>query len=125
VALAQGGGLFLAVAAARQPALHRPGLAPATAAWSTGCGRTAFHATRPLYWDTRSGSGRSGWARCPSSGTPASGRSGCSAAALAREAGPCGLEAKGALLCIAAILFNRIHSTQFHLWFYPFLILGS
>jgi hypothetical protein len=34
------------------------------------------------------------------------------------------LEYKGALLCIAAILFNRIHSTQFHLWFYPFLILG-
>jgi hypothetical protein len=34
------------------------------------------------------------------------------------------LEDKGALVCIAAILANRIHSTQFHLWFYPFVILG-
>jgi hypothetical protein len=27
------------------------------------------------------------------------------------------------LLCISAIVFNRIYSAQFHLWFYPFLLL--
>jgi hypothetical protein len=33
-------------------------------------------------------------------------------------------EYKGVLLCVAAIVFNRIYSAQFNLWFYPFLLLG-
>lgn len=32
------------------------------------------------------------------------------------------VEYKGVLICIAALLLNRIYSPQFHLWFYPFLI---
>jgi len=35
------------------------------------------------------------------------------------------IEYKGVLICLAAVFFNRIYSTQFNLWFYPFLILGS
>jgi hypothetical protein len=34
------------------------------------------------------------------------------------------IEYKGVLVCLAAVFFNRIYSTQFNLWFYPFLILG-
>jgi hypothetical protein len=82
-----------------------------------------FHATRPLYWDTLLGVGQI-WL-----GPLAFERYGSlwslgllAAALLAKPRMP--LEHKGVLLCIAAILFNRIHSTQFHLWFYPFLILG-
>lgn len=32
------------------------------------------------------------------------------------------LEAKAVLVCLAGLAFNRFYSTQFHLWFYPFLI---
>jgi hypothetical protein len=32
------------------------------------------------------------------------------------------IEYKGVLICMAALLLNRIYSPQFHLWFYPFLI---
>jgi hypothetical protein len=35
------------------------------------------------------------------------------------------IEAKGVLICLAAIVFNRIYSTQFNLWFYPLLILAA
>ena len=35
------------------------------------------------------------------------------------------IEYKGVLICLAAVFFNRIYSTQFNLWFYPFLILGA
>jgi hypothetical protein len=83
-----------------------------------------FHATRPLYWDTLLGVGQM-WL-----GPVAFERYGSlwslallAAALLAMPR--MRLEHKGVLLCIAAILFNRIHSTQFHLWFYPFLILGT
>jgi hypothetical protein len=43
------------------------------------------------------------------------------AAVLARPRLP--LEAKGTLVCLAAVFFNRIYSTQFNLWFYPLLLL--
>ena len=36
-----------------------------------------------------------------------------------------GIEHKGVLVCLAAVFFNRIYSTQFNLWFYPFLLLGA
>ena len=35
------------------------------------------------------------------------------------------IEAKGVLICLAAVVFNRIYSTQFNLWFYPLLILAA
>lgn len=82
-----------------------------------------FHVTRPLYWDTLLGVGQI-WL-----GPLAFERYGSlwslvllAAALLAKPR--MRLEHKGALLCIASILINRIHSTQFHLWFYPFLVLG-
>jgi hypothetical protein len=34
------------------------------------------------------------------------------------------IEYKGVLVCLAGIVFNRIYSTQFNLWFYPLLLLG-
>jgi hypothetical protein len=81
-----------------------------------------FHATRPLYWDTLLGVGQIWLGPLPFERYASLWTLGLLAAALLVKPAM-RLEAKGALLCIAAILFNRIHSTQFHLWFYPFLIL--
>jgi hypothetical protein len=82
-----------------------------------------FHATRPLYWDTLLGVGQIWLGPLPFERYASLWTLGLLAAALlVRPA--MGVELKGALVCIAALLFNRIHSTQFHLWFYPFLILG-
>jgi hypothetical protein len=36
-----------------------------------------------------------------------------------------GVETKGVLICLATVVFNRIYSCQFNLWFYPFLILTA
>jgi hypothetical protein len=82
-----------------------------------------FHATRPLYWDTLLGVGQIWLGPLPFERYASLWTLGLVAAALLVRP-RMGLEQKGALLCIAAILFNRIHSTQFHLWFYPFLILA-
>jgi hypothetical protein len=82
-----------------------------------------FHVDRPLYWDTLLGVGQIWlgplpWERYGSAWT-------LGLVALALVVRPrLGLEYKGVLLCIAAIVFNRIYSAQFHLWFYPFLLLG-
>ncbi|MFI5183289.1 MAG: hypothetical protein ACHQNV_02740 [Vicinamibacteria bacterium] len=82
-----------------------------------------FHMERPLYWDTLLGVGQIWlgplpWERYGSWWT-------LGLVTLALAARPrLRLEYKGVLLCIAAILFNRIYSAQFHLWFYPFLLLG-
>ncbi|MCC6277126.1 MAG: hypothetical protein IT289_04325 [Oligoflexia bacterium] len=32
-------------------------------------------------------------------------------------------EVKGTLICLATLVFNRVYSTQFHLWFYPLWLL--
>jgi hypothetical protein len=82
-----------------------------------------FHATRPLYWDTLLGVGQIWLGPLPFERYASLWTLGLLAAALLVRP-EMGVEKKGALLCIAAILFNRIHSTQFHLWFYPFLIFG-
>lgn len=82
-----------------------------------------FHATRPLYWDTLLGVGQIWLGPLPFERYASLWTLGLVVAALAVRP-RMGLPAKGALVCIAAILFNRIHSTQFHLWFYPFLILA-
>jgi len=91
-------------------------LAPLIAPWR-------FHVQRPLYWDTLLGVGQIWlgplpWERYGSLWT-------LGLVILALVLRPSlRLEYKGVLLCVAAILFNRIHSAQFHLWFYPFLLLG-
>jgi hypothetical protein len=83
-----------------------------------------FHIRRPLYWDTLIGVGQIWlgplpWERYAGLWTLAL----MLAAIVARPR--LGLEYKGVLVCLAAVFFNRIYSTQFNLWFYPFLILGA
>jgi hypothetical protein len=82
-----------------------------------------FHATRPLYWDTLLGVGQVWLGPLPFERYASLWSLALILAALLARP-RMGLEAKGALVCIAAILVNRIHSTQFHLWFYPFLALA-
>jgi hypothetical protein len=82
-----------------------------------------FHATRPLYWDTLLGVGQIWLGPLPFERYASLWSLALILAALVVRP-RMRLEYKGALLCIAAILVNRIHSTQFHLWFYPFLVLG-
>jgi hypothetical protein len=81
-----------------------------------------FHARRPLYWDTVLGVGQIWlgplpWERQAGLWSLAL----MLAAVVVKPAMP--LEAKGVLVCLAAVVFNRIYSTQFNLWFYPLLIL--
>jgi hypothetical protein len=114
--------VFLGVGAALNgpfvlAAWHRGALALFAAPW-------LFHVTRPLYWDTLLGVGQLWlgplpWERYGSWWTLGL----VLLALLVRPA--LRLEYKGALLCIAAIVFNRIYSAQFHLWFYPLLLLGA
>ena len=91
-------------------------LAPLVAPWR-------LHVERPLYWDTLLGVGQIWlgplpWERYGSGWTLV-------LVGLALLVGPrLRLEYKGVLLCVAAIVFNRIYSAQFHLWFYPFLLFG-
>ena len=82
-----------------------------------------FHATRPLYWDTLLGVGQIWLGPLPFERYASLWSLALIAAALLVRP-RMRLEYKGALVCVAAILVNRIHSTQFHLWFYPFLVLG-
>jgi hypothetical protein len=114
-------GAFLGVAALMNgpfvwAAWRHGSLAPLIAPWR-------FHMERPLYWDTLLGVGQIWlgplpWERYGSWWT-------LGLVVLALVARPrLRLEYKGVLLCIAAIVFNRIYSAQFHLWFYPFLLLG-
>jgi hypothetical protein len=82
-----------------------------------------FHARRPLYWDTLLGVGQIWlgalpWERYAGLWTLAL----MLLAVVVRPRMP--IEYKGVLVCLAAVFFNRIYSTQFNLWFYPFLILG-
>jgi hypothetical protein len=82
-----------------------------------------FHVVRPLYWDTLLGVGQIWlgplpWERYGSLWT-------LGLVAMALVLRPrLRLEYKGVLLCLAALVFNRIYSAQFNLWFYPFLLLG-
>ena len=83
-----------------------------------------FHAQRPLYWDTVLGVGQIWlgplpWEQHASLWTLVL----MAAMVLVRPA--MGVETKGALVCLATVLFNRIYSCQFNLWFYPFLILTA
>jgi hypothetical protein len=83
-----------------------------------------FHAGRPLYWDTLLGVGQIwlgplSWER--HAGVWSLGL--MLVAIVVKPSMP--VEAKGVLVCLAAVLFNRIYSTQFNLWFYPLLILAA
>jgi hypothetical protein len=83
-----------------------------------------FHAQRPLYWDTVIGvwqvwEGPLPWERYAGLWTLAL----MAGVGLFRPS--MRLERKGVLICLAAVLFNRIYSAQFNLWFYPFLILEA
>jgi hypothetical protein len=83
-----------------------------------------FHAQRPLYWDTVIGVGQIWlgplpWERYASLWTLAL----MAAVIFVRPA--MGVETKGVLVCLAAVVFNRIYSCQFNLWFYPFLLLTA
>jgi hypothetical protein len=83
-----------------------------------------FHARRPLYWDTLLGVGQIWlgplpWERHAGLWTLAL----MAAAAMVRPR--LGVEAKGTLVCLAAVVFNRIYSAQFNLWFYPLLLLAA
>jgi hypothetical protein len=83
-----------------------------------------FHARRPLYWDTLLGVGQIWlgplpWERHAGLWSLAL----MLAAILLKPRMP--IEAKGTLICLAAVFFNRIYSTQFNLWFYPLLVLAA
>ena len=83
-----------------------------------------FHVKRPLYWDTLLGVGQIWlgplpWERYAGLWSLVF----MLAAVVVRPRLP--IEYKGVLVCLAAVFFNRIYSTQFNLWFYPLLILGA
>jgi hypothetical protein len=83
-----------------------------------------FHVKRPLYWDTLLGVGQIWlgplpWERYAGLWSLVL----MLLAVVVRPRMP--IEYKGVLICLAAVFFNRIYSTQFNLWFYPFLILGA
>ena len=83
-----------------------------------------FHVKRPLYWDTLLGVGQIWlgplpWERYAGLWSLVL----MLVAVLVRPR--MSIEYKGVLICLAAVFFNRIYSTQFNLWFYPFLILGA
>ncbi len=83
-----------------------------------------FHAIRPLYWDTVLGVGQIWLGPLPWERYAGLWSLGLMVAVLlVRPRLP--IEEKGTLVCLAAILFNRIYSAQFNLWFYPLLLLAA
>jgi hypothetical protein len=83
-----------------------------------------FHARRPLYWDTLLGVGQIWLGSLP--WERYAGLWSLALMLIAIAVKPrMRLEAKGVLICLAAVFFNRIYSTQFNLWFYPLLILSA
>jgi hypothetical protein len=80
-----------------------------------------FHAHRPLYWDTPYGLWQLwvGPMSMPRLGSVLS----LVLVALALALRPRGgIEVKAVLACLAALPLNSFYSSQYHLWFYPFLI---
>ncbi len=82
-----------------------------------------FHVKRPLYWDTLLGVGQIWLGPLPWERYAGLWSLVLMLAAVVVRPRLC-IEYKGVLVCLAAVFFNRIYSTQFNLWFYPFLILG-
>jgi hypothetical protein len=82
-----------------------------------------FHLRRPLYWDTLLGVGQIWLGPLPWERHAGLWSLGLMLLAVViKPRMP--IEDKGVLVCLAGVLFNRIYSTQFNLWFYPFLILA-
>jgi hypothetical protein len=82
-----------------------------------------FHMQRPLYWDTLLGVGQL-WLGPLSFEKYASLVSLVLLAAVLLARPAMSLEYKATLACIAGLVVNRVYSPQFHLWFYPLLLLG-
>jgi hypothetical protein len=80
-----------------------------------------FHTHRPLYWDTPYGLWQLwvGPMPLPRLGSLLSLTLVALALAPRRRAG---IEGKAVLVCLAALPLNSFYSSQFHLWFYPFLV---
>lgn len=83
-----------------------------------------FHLERPLYWDTLLGVGQIWLGPLPWERHGSLWTLGLVVAALVARPS-LGVAPKGVLMCAAALVFNRIYSTQFHLWFYPFLLVEA
>jgi hypothetical protein len=82
-----------------------------------------FHMRRPLYWDTLLGVGQIWLGPLPWERHAGLWSLGLMLLAVViKPRMP--IEDKGVLVCLAGVVFNRIYSTQFNLWFYPFLILA-
>src|ERR1039457_2906787 len=81
----------------------------------------AFHLNRPLYWDTLFGV-YTLWVR----EIPVERWAPYWTLVLVTGAMLIGrkidFDTQCVLICLACIVFNRIYSTQFHMWFYPFII---
>jgi len=80
-----------------------------------------FHVQRPLYWDTVLGvmqlwRGEFSWERYASLWSAI----GMLLVLLWKPR--MRIETKSILVILAALIFNRIYSTQFHLWFYPMVL---
>jgi hypothetical protein len=83
-----------------------------------------FHARRPLYWDTLLGVGQIWLGPLPWERHAGVWSLALMLAAIAVRPA-LRIEPKGVLICLAAVFFNRIYSTQFNLWFYPLLVLAA
>ena len=98
-------------------------------AWSEGAvshwlAPYLFHARRPLYWDTVLGVGQIWLGALPWERHAGLWTLGLMLAAIVVRPA-LRIEPKGTLVCLAAVFFNRIYSTQFNLWFYPLLVLAA
>jgi hypothetical protein len=82
-----------------------------------------YHAYRPLYWDTVLGV-ITLWLGPLSFERAASLLSLGLMIAMLLLRPAMRLEYKGTLVCLAALLVNRLYSPQFHLWFYPLILFG-
>jgi hypothetical protein len=83
-----------------------------------------FHMRRPLYWDTVLGVGQIWLGELRFERHAGAWSLGLMLLAIVLWP-RMRLEAKAVLVCVGALVFNRVYSTQFHLWFYPFLILEA
>ncbi len=83
-----------------------------------------FHVRRPLYWDTLLGVGQIWLGPLPWERYAGLWSIALMALAVLVRPRMC-LEDKGVLICLAAVVFNRIYSTQFNLWFYPLLLVAA
>jgi hypothetical protein len=83
-----------------------------------------FHMRRPLYWDTVLGVGQIWLGELTFERHAGAWSLGLMLLAIVLWP-RMRLEAKAVLICVAALVLNRVYSTQFHLWFYPFLLLEA